>query len=377
MNTDIGAEADTATRARDWLLRLALESPDPEECARFAAWCAEDARHVAAYRRIESIWEDAATLHSLASLAVLPEPPASRLQRWLGHLRDHQVAWAACTSMVCAIFAVGVWLLLPVTHYATGVAEVRTIRLADGSDVTLGARTQLNVSFRDDERRVALTAGEAFFSVTKNAARPFVVVVGNKEVRVVGTKFEVRRTPDNLRVAVVEGTVVVMPMPAPVAPGQSTGGSSGGRSPVVSASRKMSVTVQQGARADFPADVVAANADARVLSAGQQLTAAMVGPMTSALAEPTSMPHGEAAAWRYGRLEYVDAPLKDIVADANRYSNEPIVIADEPLADVRVSLTYRSDRVSEMLSALSQGLKIDVERPSGGGVVLRSHERGD
>jgi transmembrane sensor len=74
-------------------------------------------------------------------------------------------------------------------------------------------------------------------------------------------------------------------------------------------------------------------------------------------------------------LEYVDAPLRDIVADANRYSSEPIVIADEQLANVRVSVTYRSDHVPEMLSALSQSLTIDVEQAAGGGVVLLPHER--
>ena len=74
------------------------------------------------------------------------------------------------------------------------------------------------------------------------------------------------------------------------------------------------------------------------------------------------MPRGEPAAWRHGRLVYVDAPLKDIIADANRYSREPIEIADEGVANVRVSVTYPSDRIEEMVAALSRSLSLEIER---------------
>jgi transmembrane sensor len=88
------------------------------------------------------------------------------------------------------------------------------------------------------------------------------------------------------------------------------------------------------------------------------------------------MPRGEPAAWRQGRLVYVDAPLKEIVADANRYSREPITIAGEDVANLRVSVTYPSDRIGEMLTALSRSLSLDVERRESG-IVLRPKERSE
>src|ERR1700736_4752700 len=207
------SEEDIKAAARDWLLRLSLESPTADERAQCAAWCAEDPRHAAAYRRFESIWQDAATLEALEPLAALRPARDPWWRRVRASLVAHPLRWAGSASLAVAITGIGVWLLLTPVYYATGVAEVREIHLSDGSEVTLGARSSLQVAFRLHERRVALTSGVAFFSVAKNPSRPFVVRVGDKEVRVVGTKFEVRRDPQVVRVSVVEGAVEVMQLP--------------------------------------------------------------------------------------------------------------------------------------------------------------------
>jgi transmembrane sensor len=89
------------------------------------------------------------------------------------------------------------------------------------------------------------------------------------------------------------------------------------------------------------------------------------------------MPRGEPAEWRYGRLVYVDAPLREAVADANRYSQESIAIGDKRIADLRVSVTYASDRTDEMLSALSRSLSIDIKRPATSKIVLTSKDRSE
>src|ERR1700728_2382423 len=199
--------------ARDWLLRLSLESPTELERAQCAAWCAEDPRHAAAYRRFESIWLDAASLEELGPLATVPSARGSWWRSVRTNFEVHPLRWAAGAGLTMAIIGIALWFLLTPTYYATQIAEVRDIRLPDGSEVTLGAHSSLSVAFRLHERRVSLTSGIAFFSVTKNPSRPFIVRVGDKEVRVVGTKFEVRRDPTAMRVSVMQGTVEVMQVP--------------------------------------------------------------------------------------------------------------------------------------------------------------------
>jgi transmembrane sensor len=364
------SEEDIKAAARDWLLRLSLESPTPDERAQFAAWCAEDPRHATAYRRFESIWQDTATLEELKPLADLPPGRAPWWRRVRASLVVHPMRWAGSVSLAAASIAVGVWYLLTPVYYATGIAEVREIHLSDGSEVTLDARSSLEVAFRPHERRVALTSGVAYFSVSKNPSRPFIVLVGDKEVRVVGTKFEIRRDPAEMRVSVVEGTVEIMQVPERVS----------------ETVRKVPRTVRLAARVAQPASVTipdgapiaptlltpTENPEARILTAGQQVTAALAG----AIPDPQVMPRGEPAAWRHGRLVYVDAPLKDIIADANRYSREPIAIA-EGVANVRVSVTYPSDRIVEMVAALSRSLSLEIEHPMSGGIVLKPKERSD
>jgi len=51
--------------------------------------------------------------------------------------------------------------------------------------------------------------GEAFFSVAHDTSRPFFVTVGDVQVRVVGTKFDVKRGVDAVHIGVAEGVVEV------------------------------------------------------------------------------------------------------------------------------------------------------------------------
>ena len=161
-------EEDIKAAARDWLLRLSLESPTVDDRAQFDAWYAQDPRHAAAYRRFESIWQDSAILQDLEPFTSLETRPTRWWLRLSAAIRTRPSVWASGAGLAAAIGGIGLWLLMAPVHYATGVAEVRAIHLSDGSEVTLGARSALDVAFRVHERRVTLTSGVAFFSVAKN-----------------------------------------------------------------------------------------------------------------------------------------------------------------------------------------------------------------
>src|SRR5581483_3573242 len=269
------SEEDIKKQAREWLLRFSLESATPEERVQFATWCAEDPRRAEAYRRFESIWQEAATLEELKPLATLRPARDPWWRRVSESLVVHSMRWVGGATVAGAGVALGVWYLLAPVYYATGVAEVRNIYLSDGSDVTLGARSSLKATFRLHERRVALTSGVAFFSVSKNASRPFIVVVGDKEVRVVGTKFEVRRDPEGMRVSVVEGTVEVMQV--------AERASETAREPprsvrlAVKTTQPKTSTLPDGAPIEPTLHTSSENPEERILTAGQQITAGLAG----------------------------------------------------------------------------------------------------
>ena len=72
--------------------------------------------------------------------------------------------------------------VLSTMSVATAVGENRTVPLPDGSRITVGGYSRVEVSFSDSERRVELARGEALFKVAKDPTRPFVVHAGRARV---------------------------------------------------------------------------------------------------------------------------------------------------------------------------------------------------
>jgi ferric-dicitrate binding protein FerR (iron transport regulator) len=71
--------------------------------------------------------------------------------------------------------------------------EIKEILLADGSFVTLNTNSTLKYpkKFSGKNRTVDFT-GEAFFQITKNPNRPFIVKSGEAKIKVLGTSFNVQ-----------------------------------------------------------------------------------------------------------------------------------------------------------------------------------------
>ena len=91
-----------------------------------------------------------------------------------------------------------------------------SIRLSDGSSVRLNAGSTIIFpeAFSAQRREVSLT-GEAFFEVTEDTDRPFVVNTGNLSTEVLGTSFNVKARPKHeyIEVTVATGRVYVLANP--------------------------------------------------------------------------------------------------------------------------------------------------------------------
>lgn len=99
------------------------------------------------------------------------------------------------------------------THYVVATAEngEREMALPDGSQVRiLNGHIEYAEDFKSN-RNVKIY-GEAYFSVTKNEARPFTVETGDMQVTVFGTEFSVRSVEGDSKaeVILVEGSVRVI-----------------------------------------------------------------------------------------------------------------------------------------------------------------------
>lgn len=95
------------------------------------------------------------------------------------------------------------------TMIATSANESKTHKLADGSVVSLGARSKLRFDVRRNRRHVRLLDGEAMFDVAPNMTTPFVVSTFLVDASTsMGAKFSVI-IDTSVSVQVHEGVVEV------------------------------------------------------------------------------------------------------------------------------------------------------------------------
>jgi transmembrane sensor len=203
--------------------------------------------------------------------------------------------------------------------YRTPIGAVATVPLSDGSKVTLNTDTRIRVELDTTMRRVKLDQGEAFFDVSKDAARPFVVEIADKRVIAVGTQFSVRRDDNDIRVLVTEGRVWIE---------------------------------RRGMATKAAQTQLAAGSEARTLQ-----TAVLIDQPAPAQVE-------QLLSWRSGHIVFRDTTLADAVADFNRYSARKIFIEDPAIAGIRIGGNFRSGDTDAFLWLLQSGFPINVEQRS-------------
>lgn len=81
--------------------------------------------------------------------------------------------------------------------------------LNDGSKVWLNKHSSIQYSEINKNERKVLLKGEAYFEVSKDSSKPFIVIAGNTQTKVLGTQFNIRALPggDSVEMTVVEGRV--------------------------------------------------------------------------------------------------------------------------------------------------------------------------
>lgn len=92
--------------------------------------------------------------------------------------------------------------------------EIKTISLADGSQVTLNRGTYFNFPAAfDANNRVVKMEGEGFFQIARDEARPFSIEMDHGTVRVLGTSFNITNDVEanSTTISVATGKVAFIP----------------------------------------------------------------------------------------------------------------------------------------------------------------------
>ena len=335
--------------AAEWLARRDAGSWTADDQQALDAWLTERTGHRVAFLRLEAAWSEAGRLRALAaglppgviparaqssdSMAaeaaephVLISPPdlhritfaprrVAASPRW-----RHGLA-ATLVFAVVGSMAWGGWQLSgrEQASYASGVGQLQTVALADGSTATLSSDSRLDVRMSRGERHVTLAKGEAFFDVARDARRPFVVQAQGRRVAAVGTRFSVRNDPEALRVVVTEGKVRL----------ESVAGTDGRAQPEA------------------------------LLPAGSVATAGRNGVLVRSLPLADAERYLE---WRGGYLSFDDASLATAAAEFNRFNKRKLELGDNAVAELRVGGNFRWSNTEGFVRLLEQGFPVRAER---------------
>ena len=178
----------------------------------------------------------------------------------------------------------------------TGRSEYKYMLLPDSTQVWLNAASVLEYppQFAPGKREVFLT-GEAYFDVKHADKQPFLIHTGRITTLVLGTAFNIKAYP--------------------------------GRESVI-------VSVSRGkVRVNYNEKEVA------TLTPGQQVKVSNVNkPVIQ-----KKIAIAEAAPWQKGNLVYDDETINDIIADLERIYDVTIRVQKEPLANERISTSFRRE----------------------------------
>ncbi len=269
--------------AANWLARQHSGNWRASDAVELASWLAERAEHAKAFQDASATWE------AMAALEPLEFRPRVAALRHTGRR-----AWRGVWSGVLAGGIAAMLVAAAGLHWWRGDEQIlvsargeqRAITLADGSLLRLNADTRVSVRIGGGMRAARLDRGEAAFDIAADQ-RPFTLEAGGGVIRDIGTRFNVQVGVDEVVVSVSEGRV--------------------------------------GVSTDLVANIeIGAGERARYDAGGR------VGPVTAADIEAVE-------AWQSGQIVFRDLPLRQALAQLQRYHAIEFELADAGLENLRVS----------------------------------------
>lgn len=333
------------------ILYLKGEYADEEE-RRIEAWLRADAKRLRTMQRLKQIWDaaerpmisrdvdqmweglsekieaseefDAQTVTSRGGTQRRDSDRTPMQRRTVGRRRSRSTFRRIAT--VFLVLGVSALLALYMTHTSGGreivttTGERATIRLNDGTEVTLNAESKLAIpsTFGTDGRDARLQ-GEAYFEVSPDEDRPFRVHTSNATTRVLGTKF---------------GAVSY--------PGDS-------ETQVVVAEGKVAVESRQNAEIDT---ALLGKDDLATISSGGKSRIIR-----------RSVEAREYLAWTEGQLVFKDASFREVADKLRRWYGVEVQLTDTTSSPDRLNATfYEEEPVGEVLSVIAKTLRLRYER---------------
>lgn len=297
--------------------KLAGEATE-DDIRQLEVWIAADGRNKEEYEKVSRLWQSSGDMfkdirfdngnawNKVAAKTVHKPTAVKNSKKTINF-----PAWTKyMLAAAAAVLVIGVFIMKPFMGDGMEVVIAdngnKELVLPDNSHVSLrmGSKLSYPNEFAANKRKVALE-GEAFFEVTRNEAKPFVIDAQSVSVKVLGTSFNVLCDTKAAVVTVVTGKVQMTPKDQ----------------------NHKYLLLTKGMQGDFAED---------------KLT-------------QTTVENANMLFWRTGELKYENKPLNDIVKDLCRYYEKDIIIDAAVPNAVRsqlINISFNHQAIEQVLTEL-------------------------
>lgn len=299
------------------ILRSLQGSIAAADARRFREWREDSPHNDRRYREFVQVWalmgraETESTGPVPSAEALLTTAAGKRFAALPADVPRRGSVWLLRVAAAAALFVLGLaaaelWpgasvpSSLGATELRTGASEMVTTRLSDGSVVRLAPQSTLRMA--GEEKREVWLEGRAFFAVTQQEERPFVVHTRAGDALALGTRFDLRARADSLQLVVVEGRVAL---------------SAEGTSPVEVAAGEVSRT-----------------------TAGR-------APSLVRVTDPEAL-----LEWKGSFLAFQSTPLSEVAREIGRSYGIRVEVPDSGLARRTVTASFTDQSLEEVLAVV-------------------------
>ena len=280
-----------------------------EEAREVKEWAGQNPDNEAEFRLFQKLWSDPVAVDE----KVFDTNKAwNQVQAKIQPSGAKRVSFSISTVIIgvaaSLLLILGIWWIAgkgPTTETIVAATDVQVLKLEDGSTVYLrkGSTLEYPPAFAAEERRVTLR-GEAFFEVSHNPSRPFIISAAETEIRVLGTSFSVNTANNRVNLVVKTGRVRF------------------------SAKGQEGVIVSAGEQASFEHDSFVAGENTDV----------------------------NFNAWQTGELKFVNTPLEQVASTISDYYRVNLTLSAEDRAQLStdsVTAHFKNQSLDSVLDELS------------------------
>ncbi|WP_076418965.1 FecR domain-containing protein [Colwellia sp. UCD-KL20] len=319
-------------------------------------WLAQSNKHKDTFLEMVAMWDNLDVLSQLSTIF----PYKKTQTKWYQSANMYRVA---ASIFLCTLL--GIYYVAPYSNninnanvaatnnenivtYRTQIGEKSTVRLSDGSLITLNTNSEVTVNYSDTQRNLMLNYGEVHVDVAHNKQRKFLVHAGGKVIEAVGTAFNVQHFNNiDIELMVTEGTVIVSELANSAASDKNI--------------------------LDEFAHLLSKHEEKPIaVTAGEQVNLTVNQKIKESTVHVEQAPTEIASrlSWMEGNLVFKGESLQQAVDEISRYSQWKLELQGDDVKKVKIIGRFQTGDIEPLLSILNKNFNINAKHVANNKIIL-------